>query len=134
MIKSVFYGVRLDIKLVNDLDYDWVEFPVQEKDFSKIEMKTTFELMYFIMKISWLFQSIFQIKTLKTQWICCLQLMKTSHIMCLSKILTDLCFKKQIIKIKNICKSCLQCFSSKNMLTEHKEVCLSINGAQSVNL
>ena len=31
-------------------------------------------------------------------------------------------------------KSCLQCFSSKNVLTEHKEVCLSINGVQSVRL
>ena len=33
---------------------------------------------------------------------------------------------------KNFCKSSLQCFSSKNVLTEHKEVRLSINGAQSV--
>ena len=33
---------------------------------------------------------------------------------------------------KYFCKSCLQCFSSKNVLTEHEEVCLSINGAQSV--
>ena len=33
---------------------------------------------------------------------------------------------------KHFCKSCLQCFSSKNVLTEHKEVCLSINQAQSV--
>ena len=32
------------------------------------------------------------------------------------------------------CKSCLQCFSSKNMLAEHKKVCLSINGTQSVRL
>ena len=31
-------------------------------------------------------------------------------------------------------KKCLECFSSKNVLTEHKEVCLSINGAQSVRL
>ena len=35
---------------------------------------------------------------------------------------------------KYFCKSCLQCFSSKNVQTEHKEVCLSINGAQSVRL
>ena len=35
---------------------------------------------------------------------------------------------------KYFCKSCLQCYSSKNMLTEHKEVCLSINRAQSVRL
>ena len=31
-------------------------------------------------------------------------------------------------------KSCLQCFSSKNVLTEHKKVSVSINGAQSVRL
>ena len=59
--------------------------------------------------------------------------MKTSHIMCISKTLTDLCFIKQKIK-KNFCKSCLQYFSCKNVLTEHKEVCLSINGVQSVRL
>ena len=35
---------------------------------------------------------------------------------------------------KYFCKSCLQCFSGKNVLTEHKEVCLSINVAQSVRL
>ena len=29
-------------------------------------------------------------------------------------------------------KSCLQCFSSENVLTKHKEDCLSINGKQSV--
>ena len=32
------------------------------------------------------------------------------------------------------CKSCLQRFSSTNVLTKHKEVCLSVNGAQSVRL
>ena len=35
---------------------------------------------------------------------------------------------------KYFCKSCLQCFSSKNAFSEHKKVCLSINGAQSVRL
>ena len=35
---------------------------------------------------------------------------------------------------KWFCKSCLQCFSSENMLTKHKEDCLSINGKQSVKL
>ena len=37
-------------------------------------------------------------------------------------------------KTKYFCKSYLQCFSSKNILKEHKKVCLSINGAQSVRL
>ena len=33
---------------------------------------------------------------------------------------------------KHFSKSCLQCFSSENLLTKHKEDCLRINGAQSV--
>ena len=42
-------------------------------------------------------------------------------------------------KIKNknkiwFCKSCLQCFSSENILRKHKENCLSINVKHSVTL
>ena len=37
-------------------------------------------------------------------------------------------------KQKYFSKSCLQCFSSKNALNNHKEDCLSINGAQSIRL
>ena len=60
------------------------------------------------------------------------------HIICTSKALTDKYLTKYIFcKNKNkkyFCKSCLQCFSSKNVLAEHKNVCLSINGKQSVRL
>ena len=35
---------------------------------------------------------------------------------------------------KYFCKSCLQCFSSEHVLTEHQKVCLSINGAQYLGL
>ena len=62
--------------------------------------------------------------------------MMINHIMC---TLTYLCHTKQKIKTKNtfcfyLKHSCLQCFSSKNVLTEHKEVCLIINDKQSVKL
>ena len=39
-----------DKKLVNNLNYDGIDFPVREKDFSKIEKRAIFALMYFIMK------------------------------------------------------------------------------------
>ena len=35
---------------------------------------------------------------------------------------------------KSFCKSCLQCFSSENVLIKYKENCLSINGKQSAKL
>ena len=35
---------------------------------------------------------------------------------------------------KYFCKSCLQCFSNKNVLNNHKKVCFKINGEQAVKL
>ena len=44
-------------------------------------------------------------------------------------------FRKTKNKIKKyFCKKCLQYFTSKNVLTRHKEDYLSINGTQSVRL
>ena len=37
--------------MVNDLDYKGIEFPVSKKDYSRIEQKIIFVLMYFVMKI-----------------------------------------------------------------------------------
>ena len=55
--------------------------------------------------------------------------------MCISKTLTDLYFTNQKKKHKKwFCRSCLQCFSSANVLIKHKKDCLSINGKQSVKL
>ena len=57
-----------------------------------------------------------------------------NHILCTSKIFTDLFCKTRNKNKKWLCKSCLHCFSSKNVFTKHKEDCLSINGKQSVKL
>ena len=35
---------------------------------------------------------------------------------------------------KHLCRYCLQCFSSENILSEYKENCLIINGKQCVKL
>ena len=75
--------------------------------------------MCLVMTIDWFFQFIFQIKNLKIQWIYYFSLIIINHIMCTLKILTDLYFIKNENK-KWFCKSCLQCFSSENILIKHK--------------
>ena len=60
--------------------------------------------------------------------------MKTSHIMWIWDFDKFVFHKTKNKNKKYFCKSCLHFFSSKNVLTKHKEVRLSINGAQSVRL
>ena len=47
------------------LNFDKIEFAVQEKDFNKIEVKNNICINVFG------YENKFQIKTLKTTWICC---------------------------------------------------------------
>ena len=58
---------RVDKEIANDLNYDVIEFPVEEKDFKKIEVQIVFALMCLVMKINWFFRSIFLIKHSKVQ-------------------------------------------------------------------
>ena len=61
--------------------------------------------------------------------------MVINRIMCISKTLIDLRFTKQRIKAKSIfAKVVYGVLVLKILLTKHIELCLSINGAQSVRL
>ena len=100
-----------------------LNFLCEKRILAKLKQKTTLALMCFVIKISWFFQSSFQIKNLKTRY--------ESHHVCI-KDFDRFMFRKT--KNENKKKFCKSCFSSKNVLTEQKEVCLIINGAQSVRL
>ena len=54
--------------------------------------------------------------------------------MCIKDFNTFMFHKTKNKNKKWFCKSCLQCFSSENVLIKYKEDCLSINGQQSINL
>ena len=53
--------------MVNNLEYEGVEFLIARKANSNIEKM--FVLMYFVMKIIWFILFIYQIKNLKALWI-----------------------------------------------------------------
>ena len=53
------------------LDYDKIEFPVQEKDFSKIEVKSNTCINVFGYENGLAFPIYVSNQNLKTQWICC---------------------------------------------------------------
>ena len=67
---------KTDKKVAEKLDRDGIEFPLQEKDFNKIEVKNNIYINVFGYENGFssenrFFQFTFQIKNMKTQWICC---------------------------------------------------------------
>ena len=101
---------------------------MQEKDFSKIEVKKIYALTLLVMKI------VFPIYVSDQKFEDSMDLLFLND----DDKLHDVCIKyfdRFVSQNKNwFCRSCLQCFSSESMLIKHKEDCLSINGKQSVKL
>ena len=58
----------------------------------------------------------------------------TSHYVYIKDFNRFTCNKAICKNKKHFCKYCLQCFGSKRVLAQPKEVCLKINGKQTVKL
>ena len=116
-----------DKKLAKDLDYDGLDFPVQEKDFSKIEKSNNICINVFGYENGPTFLIYFPDQKFENFMDLLLVTDGYKRIMC--KLNIHVSQNK-----KYICRNCLQCFSSKNVLTKLKKDCLSINDAQSVKL
>ena len=58
-------------KLLEILIMIKLSFPCKKKILARLKRKTIYALMCLVMKTSQFFRFIFQIKNLKTQWICC---------------------------------------------------------------
>ena len=126
---------KTDKKIAEKLDYDGIEFPVQEKDFNKIEVKNNIcinvfgyenRLVFPIYVSDQKFEDSMDLLVLNDD--------DKSHYVYIKDFDRFMFHKTKNKNKKYFCKSCLQSFSSNSLLTEHKEVCLSINGAQSVRL
>ena len=57
-----------------------------------------------------------------------------SHFVYIKYFNIFICNKTKCKSKKHFCRYCLQCFSSERVLVEHKEVCLRVNGKQTVKL
>ena len=124
-----------DKKLVNNLNYERVGFPVREKDFRKIEKKKNICISVFCYENTLTFLIYISGQKFKNSMDLLLVIDENkSHYVCVKGFDRFMFHKTKNKNKKHFFKSCLQCFSSKNVLTEHKKVCLSINGAPSVRL
>ena len=126
---------NIDRDFANNPNYDGIEFPVQEKDFSKIEVQDNICVNEFGYENDLVFPVFISDQTFKIS-IDLLLLINDdhSHYVYIKDLNTFMFHKTKNKNKKWFCKSCLQRFSSENVLIKHKEDCLSINGQQSINL
>ena len=107
-------------KLANDLDYNWFDFPVREKDFSKIETKNNICINVHCYENRLTFPIYISDQEFENSMDLLLATDKNKSHYVHVKDFDRFMFQKTKNKNKNyFCKSCLQCFSSKNVLTEH---------------
>ena len=111
-----------DKELISDLDYDGIEFPVQEKDFSKIEVKNNICINVFGYENGLVFPIYVSDQKFEDSMDLLLLIDDDkSHYVYIKDFDRFMFHKTKNENKKWFCKSCLQCFSSKNVLTEHKE-------------
>ena len=114
------------------LNYDGVEFAVQEKDFSKFGTKNNICINMFCYENKLIFPIHISDQKFENWMGLLLVINEKKSILCTSNVLTDLCFTKQRIKTKLTFLRAVHSALVVKMLTEHNKVCLTINGAQSV--
>ena len=121
--------------VIQKLDYNDIEFPVQEKDVNKIEMNNNVCNICLVRKISWFFRIyISDQKFGDSMNLLFLIRNDESHYVYIKDFNIFMFHKEKNKNKKWFWRSCLNCFSRKNGLVKQKENCLSINGKQSVKL
>ena len=127
--------IREDKIPTNNLNYDGIGFPVGEKDFSKIGKKNNTSINMFCYENKLVFRIYVSNKKCENSMDLLLIIdVDKSHYVYIKDLDRFMFHKTKNKNKKCFCKSYLQCFSRKKVLTKHKEVCLSINGAKSGRL
>ena len=115
---------KKDKKLVNDLNYDGVGLPVREKDFSKTETKNNICINVFCYENRMTFPIYISNQKFENSMDLLLTINDNkSHYVYIKDFDRFMFHKPKNKNKKYFCKSCLQCFNSRKVLTEHKEIC-----------
>ena len=126
---------KTDKKIAEKLDYDRIEFPVQEKDFGKIEVKNNICINVFGYENGLVFPIYVSDQKFEHSMDLLLLIDDDKSLYVYIKDFDRFMFHKTRNKNRKwFCKSCLQCSSRESVLIKHKENHLSINGKQSVKL
>ena len=114
-----------DKKIAEKLNYDEIEFPVQEEDFNKIEVKNNICINVSDYENGLVFPIYVSDQKFEDSmdWLLLIDDNK-SHYVYIKDFDRFTFHKAKNKNKKRFCRSCLQCFSSESVSIKHKENCL----------
>ena len=126
---------KIDKQYIEKLDYSSIEFPVTVKQINKIEKQNNICINLF----GYEEKQKFPIYISKEKYQDHMELLlitegENKHYVLIKDFNKFMFNQTKHEQRKYFCMYCLQCFSREDVLTEHKNNCISINGKQAINM
>ena len=124
-----------DKKMINEMNYGGIVFPVFQKHYNKVEKQNSIRVNVFGYEDGLPFFINISKETFEDQ-MNLLQITKDEkkHYVLIKDFNAFMYNQSKHKERKHFCMYCLQCFSSERVLANHVNNCLTINGAQAINM
>ena len=124
-----------DKKMINELNYNGIDFPLSQKHYNKVEKQNSIRINVFGYEDGQPFPINISKETFEDQ-INLLLITKDEkkHYVLIKDFNAFMYNQSKHKEKKHFCMYCLQCFSSERILANYVNNCLTVNGAQAINM
>ena len=124
-----------DKKMINELNYDGIDFPLSQKHYNKVEKQNSIRINVFGYEDGQPFPIHISKETFEDQMnLLLITKDEKKHYVLIKDFNAFMYNQSKHKERKHFCMYCLQCFSSERILENHVNNCLTINGAQAINM
>ena len=124
-----------DKKMINEMNYDGIDFPVSQNHYNKIKKQNSIRINVFGYENGQPFPIHISKETFEDQMnLLLITKDEKKHYVLIKDFKAFMYNQSKHKERKHFCMYCLQCFSSERVLANHVNNCLTINGAQAINM
>ena len=122
-------------KMINELNYEGIGFPVSQKHYNKVEKRNSIRINVFGYENGKPFPIHISKETFEDQMnLLLITKDEKKHYVLIKDFNAFMYNQSKHKERKHFCMYCLQCFSSERILANHVNNCLTINSAQAINM
>ena len=124
-----------DKKMINELNYDEINFPLSQKHYNKVEKQNSIRINVFGYESKQPFPIHISKEAFEDQMnLLLITKDEKKHYVLIKDFNAFMYNQSKHKERKHFCMYCLQCFSSERVLANHVNNCLTINGNQAINM